>query len=280
MASQMPRDGKLMPLEVGKSSQVAKKSRGRYPERGLGLESIGIEPASSLASFRADTPSRTTPYGAAIPGARKSSAIMNILLVHGLGRSPLSFFGLAGCLRRAGHHTHFFGYSPALETVPHITRRLAGRLRAMSHHGRPIGAVGHSLGGLLIRMVLPSLPDLPIHHLVMLGTPNRSSRLARRASKWAPFRWFNRDCARLLASAEAVAAIPVPSVPYTLIAGTAGPCGRASPFGDDPNDGVVAVDELPIHAADQPLLFPVWHTLMMNDRLVKQAILAAFSTRA
>ncbi len=110
----------------------------------------------------------------------------------------------------------------------------------------------------------------------MLGTPNRPPRLGRRAWKFFAFRWLTGDCGSLLAHPDLYAAIPIPRVPYTLIAGTAGPCGRWSPFGDDRNDGIVADDEVPLGDGDEPLLFPVWHTFMMNDRHVQETVVAAF----
>src|SRR6476661_5747963 len=103
---------------------------------------------------------------------------MNVLLVHGLGRTALSMFGLAPALRRAGRHTLFFTYSPTLETLPRIVRRLTAKLRRMSRAREPVGLVAHSLGGLLLRMALADAPDVRVHRLVMLGTPNRPPRLA------------------------------------------------------------------------------------------------------
>jgi len=61
-------------------------------------------------------------------------------------------------------------------------------------------------------------------------------------------------------------------VPYTIIAGSGGPCGPRSPFGYDANDWIVAVEETKITPADRPTIFQVGHTFMMNDGRVHAAI--------
>jgi pimeloyl-ACP methyl ester carboxylesterase len=198
---------------------------------------------------------------------------MLVLLVHGLGRTPLSLFGLASALRRGGHHTRFFGYSPTFESLPRILRRLTERLRDLARHTKPVGLVAHSLGGLLLRMALPKVPELRVHHLVMLGTPLGVPRLARLAWRWLPFRLFTRDCGRLLATADGFESLAELRVPCTMIAGTAGPCGRFSPFGTDANDGVVSVCE-----TRAGVLLPVLHTFMMDAAAVRERILAIMTT--
>ncbi|MBN9117620.1 MAG: alpha/beta fold hydrolase [Planctomycetes bacterium] len=202
---------------------------------------------------------------------------MLVLLVHGLGRTPLSLFGLASALRRDGHRTRFFGYLPLLEPIPRIVRRLAATLRELARRGEPVGLVGHSLGGLFLRMALPEVPELRVHHLVLLGTPAAPSRMARLARRWLPpFRLFARGCGRLLTSPEAFAALPSPDVPFTVIAGTAGPRGRFGPFGNDINDGLVAVEEARIGGAE-PERLSVLHTLMMDASSVRARISAIMS---
>lgn len=42
---------------------------------------------------------------------------MDLILVHGMGRTPLSMLRLRRRLRRAGHHPILFGYSPTFETL-------------------------------------------------------------------------------------------------------------------------------------------------------------------
>ena len=179
------------------------------------------------------------------------------LLIHGLGRSPVSMFPLAGVVRRAGVRTHFFGYSSTLEPFDHIVRRLVWTLTRL----RPRFVIAHSLGGILTRMALPAVSLLP-EHLVMLGTPNRPPRLATYFWKWLPFRVFAGTAGRFLAHPEEYERLPASGVPCTVIAGTAGPVGRFSPFGMEPNDGIVSVSETELEGATR-VLVPAWHTWMM-----------------
>ena len=204
---------------------------------------------------------------------------MLTLLVHGLGRTPISLFPLAATLRRTGHRTQFFGYSPTLETVPHIVARLASRLRVLAKLNQPVGLIGHSLGGLLSRLAIAEVPELRVRHLVMLGTPNQPPRLAARARTWLAFRFLAGDCGRFLAMPARHAVVPLPAVPYTVLAGTAGPQGKYSPFGDDANDGIVAVSETLVRSDDRPELFPVWHSFMMNNTVVRRRIAAILSSQ-
>jgi pimeloyl-ACP methyl ester carboxylesterase len=198
---------------------------------------------------------------------------MQLLLVHGLGRTPVSFFGLASALRKAGHRTQFFGYSPTFESFARIVRRLALRLRRLASRGQPVGLIGHSLGGLLLRLAFQEVPELRVHHFIMLGTPNRPPRMARIAWKWLPFRWFTCECGRFLASPNEFLRLVSPGVPYTVIAGTSGPCGRYSPFGDEPNDGLVAVFETTIDSGGEVVKAPAFHSTMMDAALVRKKVL-------
>lgn len=101
--------------------------------------------------------------------------------------------------------------------------------------------------------------------------------MARLAWRWfPPFRLYARDCGRFLTSPVAFAALPDVRVPFTVIAGTAGPRGRFSPFGDEPNDGLVAVSEACVGNAE-PVLVPVFHTLMMDAVGVRERISAIMS---
>ncbi|MDO9387084.1 MAG: hypothetical protein Q7T65_10315 [Thiobacillus sp.] len=49
---------------------------------------------------------------------------MDMVLVHGMGRTPLSMMRLRRRLRRAGHHPVLFGYAPTFGSLQGATARL------------------------------------------------------------------------------------------------------------------------------------------------------------
>jgi hypothetical protein len=203
---------------------------------------------------------------------------MRLLLVHGMGRTPLSLARLARFLKRSGYQPERLGYVAAVESFERIRARVRRRLEALAQAGEPYAVLGHSLGGLLLRATIAGLEPAPAH-FIMLATPNQPPRLARRLQRHWPYRLACGESGALLTRHEFYARLPVPGVPYTIIAGAAGPRGPRSPFGYDENDWIVTVEETRISPADRPSVFPVGHTFMMNDARVHAAIHAALGGR-
>jgi pimeloyl-ACP methyl ester carboxylesterase len=199
---------------------------------------------------------------------------MRVLLVHGLGRTPLSLMGLGRDLRRAGHQTELVAYSGTFESYCAIVARVRRRFETAAQRADPYAVIGHSLGGLIVRAALDQWPGnwlLP-QHLVMLGTPNRVPRLARRFHRWWPYRLVNGECGQLLAEPTFFARLPPPVVPTTVIAGTKSWPRALDLFGGAPNDGVVAVEETRLDAGAAHIEVPASHTFMMNNPEVRAAV--------
>jgi hypothetical protein len=201
---------------------------------------------------------------------------MNLLLVHGLWRTPLSFLMLVRRLREWGYSTEQFAYAAVAQPYDVITGRLADRLNRLSSKG-PYSVIGHSLGGVLLRSALLRAAGPAPSHMIMLGTPNRSPTLARMLGRYWMYRRLMGECGANLASSGFYAELPLPTVPYTIVAGTAGFRGRWSPFGEEPNDGIVAVGETRILDDDPIVRLPVTHTFMMNHAAVHAVIRQAVS---
>jgi pimeloyl-ACP methyl ester carboxylesterase len=193
---------------------------------------------------------------------------MQAFLVHGMGRSPRSMMLLALRLERAGIHTSRFGYSVIAHDLEAIVARFVAHVRERARG--PYAIVGHSLGNVIARMAMRELPP-GLSRLAMLAPPNQRPRLAARFRDVPLYRALTRDTGQKLADAAFYDALPVPSVPTMVFAGTAGPRARWLPFGDAASDGVVSVEETRLPGAEHREVRAI-HTLIMNDASVATAI--------
>jgi hypothetical protein len=196
---------------------------------------------------------------------------MRQLINHCMGRTPISLALLGRRLAQHGHELRYFGYAAFLESFDQIVARLVATIGAAADQD-PYALIGHSLGAILARAALPALAHRPPRHLVMLAPPNQAPLLARRLRKHPLYRLLTRDCGGKLADQAFYATLPLPTIRTTIIAGTAGPRGRWSPFGDRLNDGLVAVEETRLGPNAEVILVPSVHTLIMNSPQVTRTI--------
>src|SRR5687767_11466868 len=114
---------------------------------------------------------------------------MRLLLIHGMGRTPLSLALLGRRLSQQGHRVRYFGYAAFYESFARIVATICATASS-----QPYALIGHSLGGILARTALPALAHMPPRHLVMLAPPNQAPLLARRLHKHLLYRLMTRHC--------------------------------------------------------------------------------------
>jgi len=194
---------------------------------------------------------------------------MDAILIHGMGRTPLAMSLLAARLKRSGIRPLLFGYSVTFERLDTCTQRLERFIQRRVKSNEYI-IIGHSLGTVITRATLPRLVHKPAG-CFLLSPPAQACKAARH---FAPYRFtklLGGEMAQLLADQQFMESIPPTSVPTKIYAGTAGPRGRYSPFGDEPNDSVLTVKEMML--PNVPLeTIPVLHTFIMNSKAVTRDI--------
>jgi hypothetical protein len=196
---------------------------------------------------------------------------LQVLLVHGLGRTPLSFRTLGRSLRSWGFAPECFGYLAAAERYDRVVGRLARRIDRVAGAGE-YALVTHSLGALLARDALARVRCRLPRRVVMLAPPNRLPRMAAVLHRVPPYRWLLGECGTRLASAEFFSGLPSLTVPYTIIAGSAGPRWKWLPLAGTVNDGIVALDETRLRTDDVVLAVPAGHTFIMRHPEVQAMI--------
>ncbi len=191
-----------------------------------------------------------------------------VVLLHGLARTSASMRHMSSALEAAGFETWSCTYPSRKSSIADAAREVVERLRREAR-GRPLLAVTHSMGGILVRHM--HHPDLRWRRIVMLAPPNQGSQLAALLKESALFRWFYGPAGRELASAGDW---PEPPAPFLVIAGTK---GRAiiNPTSwtvarmfepSDPHDGTVRVAETKLAGMTAFETVDATHTSIMNDR--------------
>lgn len=101
-----------------------------------------------------------------------------VVVVHGYWDQAASFWKLRDHLASLGHPTIGVELGFQLGSLERYARRLNRALRRIAaHEPDGIDVVAHSMGGIVLRLVLRDAPDLrqAIRHVVTLGTPHQGT---------------------------------------------------------------------------------------------------------
>jgi Alpha/beta hydrolase family len=194
---------------------------------------------------------------------------MEAILIHGMGRTPAAMSILAARLFASGVRPHLFGYSVTFERWDECIQRYENFIEKRTKTNDYI-IVGHSLGTVLTRAALPHLTHKPTA-CFFLAPPTQVTKAARNFAHRRLIRLFMGEIGHVLTDKQFMETLPLPSVPTKIYAGIAGPRGRYSPFGEEPNDGLLTVKETLLPSVPVQTV-PALHTFIMNSKVVTQDI--------
>lgn len=106
----------------------------------------------------------------------------SVVLLHGLARTSDSMVRMARALEAAGYRVCNVSYPSRKHSVEVWTKDfVAPAVRACrSNESDTVHFVTHSLGGIVVRQLAKSTPDLTIGRVVMLSPPNHGSEVVDR----------------------------------------------------------------------------------------------------
>lgn len=191
------------------------------------------------------------------PGPEKET----VVLLHGMGRSRASLWILEERLQRAGYLTLNFPYSSKAESIDVLSETLRSFIKDNVTTKR-YHLVGHSLGNIIVRNGFKGAYREGLTRVVMLAPPNGPAHLAKALKELGVYRWRTGDSGQKLASEAFYKELPVPSVPFGVIAGDR---GQRLTF-DEANDGVVAVENTKLEGMADWILLHHAHTFIMNSK--------------
>ncbi len=202
-----------------------------------------------------------------------------VVLLHGLARTHRSLAGLRRALESAGFDTWAKTYPSRRLSIPHAAQLVADWIAHDVPADRPIAAVTHSLGGILIRHIGARID---FTRIVMLAPPNQGSRVARALRDRLLFRWLLGPAGQELAASDGNRSWPLPRAPCAVIAGararaTWSPLGwlmrsRTGFASGEPNDGTLAVAETRLPNLAAFVTVDAGHTWIMNNEHVRNLV--------
>jgi hypothetical protein len=200
---------------------------------------------------------------------------MQAIVIHGMARTPLSMGILAWRLEKAGIRSSSFLYSVTFESW----QRCLNRLQTFIENkitDKDFIIVGHSLGCVLTRAVLPLLKKPPLG-CFFLAPPNRACIAARVFAPNLLYKLITGEMGQLLANEQFMQSLPIPSMFTKIYAGTVDWNNFLVPFEKEPNDGILTVSETILPSA-QLQTIPASHTFIMNSKAVFSDILKTIHT--
>jgi pimeloyl-ACP methyl ester carboxylesterase len=200
------------------------------------------------------------PFSGAPDSTRGDPPVELVVLVHGLGRTPISMMPLEWALEDAGYTVFNWGYSSVCCAVADLARELARDLATEVEPGTPaIHFVGHCLGGIIVRSMISRSPPSNLGRVVMLAPPNQGSAAADRFEP--ALGWLLKPLGDITTDEpdNPVFALDLPpSVEVGVIAGA--------------HDGKVSVAESHLEGESDHVVVPSAHTFIMARDDVRQLV--------
>ena len=205
-----------------------------------------------------------------------------VVLLHGMGRTPLSMKRLEWSLRSCGYQVRNFAYPSTRQPVEQLAREhLAPVLRQIDlPSGGRIHFVTHSLGGIVLRQHLQENPLPNLGRVVMLGPPNQGSEVADRLKNNPFYKLSTGPGGQQLGTSSNDLPRRLRSIHFQLgvIAGDRSWNPLFSRWLPGPDDGKVSVASTQVEGMSDSMTMHASHTWLMWRRPVIEQVLAFLET--
>jgi len=196
-----------------------------------------------------------------------------ILILHGLGRSPRSMQKIEKALYKQDYRILNVGYSALTGTFEQVINQILEKIDQWIEPKQTLHLVGHSFGGILIRGILANRKDWLFGRCVMIGSPNQGTAVASYALSHKVLRHLTPPITQeLTPDSELMKLLPEPEIETGIIAGSK-PYNLVIPVtwfykkatNNAPGDGVVEISNTQCRNMSDFIVMPLHHSFMMWD---------------
>ncbi|MBF0197920.1 MAG: alpha/beta fold hydrolase [Planctomycetes bacterium] len=195
-----------------------------------------------------------------------------VVLIHGLGRTERSMSSISKHLSRHGFTTYSISYPSRKHNAHQLYEGyIAPALGDILSKHTKLHFVTHSLGGILLRLLLENSSIPQLGRTVMLCPPNQGSELARKLSQFSVFRYLAGPVLTDLGTHNKnKPLLNVGAFPSSLgvIAGNCSLNPLSSSLISNTDDGAVSIAETLCPGMDEHIVMPVSHTFMLHNQKV------------
>ncbi len=202
--------------------------------------------------------------------SKNSEVIESVVLLHGMGRSSRSMDKIANSLKCSGYNVINISYpstkKPITVLITDFIKPQLDKLKKISDS--KIHFVAHSLGGILVRLLLQTEKLPHGSRIIMLSPPNHGSEIVDRYKNTWWYKRINGSAGQELGTTASSLPNQLRALNYSIgvITGKKSyePWFSRLMLGDD--DGKVSVKSAMLDEMDDFLVVECGHTFIMQNR--------------
>jgi pimeloyl-ACP methyl ester carboxylesterase len=201
-----------------------------------------------------------------------------VVVLHGLARTSASMSTMVRALEKAGYDVCNIAYPSREHSIEVLTAQfVAPAVRTcLANKTDKAHFVTHSMGGVIVRHLVKSAPDLGIGRVVMLSPPNHGSEVVDKLGQLSLFKAINGPAGLELATREDSVPRSLGSASFDvgIITGSR----TVNPFlsllipGDD--DGKVSIESAKLEGMTGFCVMPATHPFIMKNKSVIEQTLS------